>query len=82
MTDLRRTMARSDLESLPLYPEGRACQRPKARRVIDLFEEAQLHEPTRTDLAPLTFATDLTRVRQHLPRPPQYRRRTTDSDVR
>ena len=42
--ELRRAMEREGIESLPLYPEGRACRRPTARKVIDLFEDVQRHE--------------------------------------
>ena len=41
--ELRRAMDRAAIESLPLYPEGRKCRRPTARRVIDLFDDAQRH---------------------------------------
>jgi transposase len=40
---LRRAMERAGLEALPLYPEGRPCRWPTARRVIDLFEPVQRH---------------------------------------
>ena len=39
--ELRGSMAVSKIESLPFYPEGRACRRPTTRRVIDVME----HEP-------------------------------------
>ena len=42
--ELRRAMESEGIESLPLYPEGRACRRPTARKVIDLFEDVQRHE--------------------------------------
>ena len=42
--ELRRAMEREGIDSLPLYPEGRACRRPTARKVIDLFEDVQRHE--------------------------------------
>lgn len=42
--ELRRAMERKEIDSLPLYPEGRACRRPTARRVIDQFENIQRHE--------------------------------------
>ena len=58
--ELRRAMARSELESLPLYPEGRACRRPTARRVIDLFEEVQRHELSAAGQPPVSFTTELT----------------------
>src|SRR5271169_1299445 len=36
-------LERDAIESLPLYPEGRKCGRPTARRLIDLFDEVQRH---------------------------------------
>ena len=41
--ELRRAMAESELESLPLYPEGRACSHPTARRVIDVMQSLSRH---------------------------------------
>jgi transposase len=41
--ELRRAMAAKGIEGLPLYSEGRACRRPTARKVIDLFEDVQRH---------------------------------------
>jgi len=37
-------MAKNGIESLPLYPEGRACAEPTTRRLVDLFENVQLNE--------------------------------------
>jgi transposase len=62
--ELRGAMARSELESLPMYSEGRACRRPTARRVIDLFEEMQRHELTAAGQPPVSFTTDLTRLQR------------------
>ena len=39
--ELRRAMKHKGIESLPLYPERRACRRPTARKVIDLYEDVQ-----------------------------------------
>lgn len=64
--ELRRAMARSDLESLPLYPEGRACRRPTARRVIDVFEEVQRHELSAEGQPPVSFTTDLTPLQRQV----------------
>jgi transposase len=59
---LRKAMEREGIEALPMYPEGRPCRRPTARRLIDLFEPIQrhrLHQPGQpatilvTDLSPL-----------------------------
>jgi len=42
--ELRSAMTDAQLESLPLYPEGRKCRAPTTRRVLDLFEPVQRHE--------------------------------------
>lgn len=64
--ELRRAMAREGVESLPLYPEARACQRPTARRVIDLFEDVQRHELVTEDRTAVVFITDLTRLQRKI----------------
>lgn len=59
--ELRRGMEAQGQQSLPLYPEGRPCKAPTARRVIDVFEKIQRHvlhaarghETFLTELAPL-----------------------------
>jgi transposase len=66
--ELRRAMARSELASLPLYSEGRACRRPTARRVIDLFEEVQCHELRGADQPPVNFTTEPTPLQRKVPR--------------
>lgn len=64
--ELRRALKRAGLESLPLYPEGRACPRPTARRVIDLFEEVQRHELVEGDQTRVVFTTELTRLQRQV----------------
>ena len=41
--ELRRAMARAELPSLPLYPEGRPCTRPTTYRIVELFAPIQRH---------------------------------------
>lgn len=41
--ELRRAMEDKNVESLPLYPEGRPCKRPTTRRVLDVFEPIARH---------------------------------------
>jgi hypothetical protein len=41
--ELRRAMALHQIESLPLYPEGRACRHPTTPQLIELFENVQRH---------------------------------------
>jgi transposase len=60
--ELRRAMDGAGIESLPLYPEGRACRRPTARRVIDVFEEVHRHELTEGKRPAVVFSTELTRL--------------------
>ena len=64
--ELRRAMERAGVESLPLYPEGRACRQPTARRVIELFEEVQRHELSGEGHHPVVFTTELTRLQQRV----------------
>jgi transposase len=64
--ELRLAMARAGIESLPLYPERRACRRPTARRVIDLFEDVQRHTLVVGEEPPVIFTTELTRVQRQL----------------
>ena len=49
-----------------LYPEGRACRRPTARRVIDLFEDVQRHELTERGRTAVVFTTELTRLQRKI----------------
>jgi len=64
--ELRGAMECKGIKSLPLYPEGRACCCPTARRVLDLFEAVQRHTLTHGKRAPEVLVTDLTRVQRRL----------------
>jgi hypothetical protein len=64
--ELRRAMAREQLESLPLYPEGRPCRRPTARRVIDLFEDIQRHTVRGDSPDETVFVTELTDLQRQV----------------
>jgi transposase len=64
--ELRRAMGREGIESLPLYPEGRACHCPTARRVIDLFEDVQRHELVAGKRPAVVFTTELTRLQRQV----------------
>ncbi len=52
-------MESEGMESLPLYPEGRACRRPTARKVIDLFEDVQRYELSAGHRPAVVFNTKL-----------------------
>ncbi len=59
--ELRSAMQTADVESLPLYPEGRACKRPTTRRVLDVFEPIQKHTLTARSRSE-TFVTELSQL--------------------
>ena len=64
--ELREAMHRADIDSLPLYPEGRACRWPTARRILDLFEPVQRHTLKQGKRPAEIFTTDLTRAQRRL----------------
>jgi transposase len=64
--ELRKAMEREGLESLPMYPEGRACRHPTARRLIDLFDPIQRHEIHQPGKAPVVTVTELTPLQKRL----------------
>jgi hypothetical protein len=59
-------MEAAGIESLPLYPEGRACRRPTARKVIDLFEDVRRHTLVSAEGPTVEFATELTRLQRRI----------------
>jgi transposase len=64
--ELRRAMKREGIESLPMYPEGRPCHRPTARRLIDLFAIVQRHEWVGRQGTPQVMVTELTGLQRRL----------------
>lgn len=63
---LRRAMKRKEIDALPMYPEGRACRWPTARRVIDLFESVQRHTLQQRRQSTEVMVTQLTRLQRKL----------------
>jgi transposase len=63
---LRQAMERQAIESLPMYPEGRACRRPTSRRLIDLFATVQRHELLDRQGRSQVMVTELTRLQRRL----------------
>ncbi|MDA1054634.1 MAG: IS1634 family transposase [Planctomycetota bacterium] len=64
--ELRGAMAKSKLETLPLYSEGRACSRPTARRVIDVMESMSRHRLQTNEGVSLDLYTDATPIQRQL----------------
>jgi transposase len=63
---LRQAMQYEEIEALPMYPEGRACRWPTARRVIDLFESVQRHTLEQPRQPVEVMVTELTRLQRKL----------------
>jgi len=73
--ELRQAMVKSEIESLPLYPENRPCCRPTTRRVLDLFAPISRHTlPSSGAAPPEHLTTELTPLQRqilkllHMPR--------------
>ncbi len=64
--ELRQAMQAGGIEALPMYPEGRACRWPTARRVIDLFEHVQRHTLEHPGHPPEVMVTELTRLQRKI----------------
>ncbi|MEO1619315.1 MAG: IS1634 family transposase [Planctomycetota bacterium] len=64
--ELRGAMADSGLASLPLYPEGRACSRPTARRIIDAMASLSRHRLVTEEGDALDLHTDPTPLQRQL----------------
>lgn len=64
--ELRLAMQRKALESLPLYPEGRACRQPTARRVIDVMHPLSRHRLVTDEGETVDLHTEATPIQRQL----------------
>ena len=64
--ELRQAMERAKIESLPLYPEDRACRRPTTRKLLDLFDGVQRHELTLAGREPEFMVTQLSPLQKQI----------------
>ena len=65
--ELRLSMKREGIDSLPFYPEQRKCRAPCTRRVIDLFANIQRHELRTSDAGEsATFVTELSDLQREV----------------
>jgi transposase len=64
--ELRQGMKRQGVTTLPLYPEGRDCRRPTARRLFDVFEPIQRHVLTRPGSNSIVMITELSPLQRKL----------------
>jgi transposase len=64
--ELRQAMVKAGQRTLPLYPEGRPCARPTARRIFDAFETVQRHHVTLPDGTQQFLVTELTPLQRNV----------------
>src|SRR5262249_37610717 len=64
--ELRRAMDRREVESLPLYPEGRACHYPTTPRLIEVFENVQRHHAVVGSNPAVVLTTELSRLQRQI----------------
>jgi transposase len=64
--ELRQAMQRGDENSLPMYPEGRPCRQPTARRLIDIFETVERHTWQAGTEKPAILLTELSRAQRKI----------------
>jgi transposase len=57
--ELRRRMAKAGIDSLPLYPDEKECERPTARVILELFEAQRRHRLFRGGTLEQTFWDNL-----------------------
>ncbi|MEK7837800.1 MAG: IS1634 family transposase, partial [candidate division NC10 bacterium] len=57
--DVRRGMAREQLDRLPLYPEERECKAPTTERILDVFAPLQRHRLRKKGRLVQIFEPDL-----------------------
>jgi len=62
--ELRQAMARTKVESLPLYPEERACRHPTVSRLVEIFEDVQRHHLKERTEPTVRFTTKLSLLQQ------------------
>ena len=64
--ELRQAIERQGFETLPLYPEGRACRRPTARRMFDVIEPFQRHHLRLAHGSEQILVTELTPLQRKI----------------
>ena len=59
-------MVRTKVESLRLYPEGRACRYPTVRRLIEVFEDVHRHRLEGGTEPAVVFTTELSPLQRKI----------------
>ncbi len=64
--ELRRAMSHQKIESLPLYPEQRACKRPTTEQILRTFAMAERHTLRDGERIVQIFTPELTDLQQQI----------------
>src|SRR4051794_39351157 len=64
--ELRQAMVRTGVESVRLYPEGRACRYPTVRRLIEIFEDVHRHRLKSGTEPEVVFTTKLSPLQKKI----------------
>ena len=62
--EVRHAMKTRKMESIPLYPEERACRAPTADKILELFEPLRRHRLFERDTLVQTFWDELSDVQR------------------
>lgn len=64
--EVRRSMEREELKSIPLYPEGRPCPAPTTEKILEAFERLETHRLKRGEEEVQVFGPELTEQQEEL----------------
>jgi transposase len=64
--ELRQAMQRQHIETLPLYPEQRACKRPTTEQILRAFSLAERHTLSHNGHTVPVFTPELTNLQRQL----------------
>jgi transposase len=64
--EVRLGMAREKIKSLPIYPEGRACTAPTTDKILEIFENLQVHHLLSSEKEVKVFFPKLTQLQHQL----------------
>jgi transposase len=64
--ELRQAMQHDAIDSLPLYPEQRACKRPTTEQILRVFSLAERHTLLHDDSPLQVFTPELTDLQRQL----------------
>ena len=64
--EIRLSMARQHIDSLPLYPEERECRAPSAQRIFELFAPLARHRLRRSGRLVQVFQPELSTLQKQI----------------